>query len=184
MDKFVSAIIHGNVDFLSNVNPNYFVAGDTLLGHALRYTQPRCVELLLDRKANVMSHQFTNYLFNSPSCAPRYTCLRMLLQRFKPKIVDIIHSLVFTGDVHGLQTLSDMKADLTQTIGYGETALHICSRIKTHHSCDVMEFLIRKKADINMKNPQGKTPIQMATAHYTHMGMTKLLLEAKADVDR
>lgn len=64
--------------------------------------------------------------------------------------------------LHIVDFLVQNSKSLDKTNGDGNTSLHLCA---LHNRPECMKLLLRSGANINIKNHNGKTPLDLAKAH-------------------
>ena len=117
-----------------------------------------------------------------------YPCLQLLQEFTDPKILPKQYFNIFRNycqreDFFGIRKLLELKVDINLKQGLnGATFLHSLWYDIDRPSIDMCECLIRNKADVNSRACFGMFPLHYAI-FYTQHDVTKLLLEAKADVN-
>lgn len=85
---------------------------------------------------------------------------------------------------HPVVALLKHGADLSLQDQHGDTALHRACRLREYgmHPRDIVEVLLGARADVNVKNLDGKTPVAVAMER-NQSTIARLLIERGADVD-
>lgn len=90
-----------------------------------------------------------------------------------------LFALIYNDDLEGVKKMIDADPSMLKSRVKGETPLHIAAE----QGCkEIVEFLVRKSADVGAKNNVDETPLHKA-ALYGEKGIMKILLQSGAYVD-
>lgn len=160
----------------------------SVLEHAIKHHRPKCVQLLIDKKVDLMLDEPSRSAYALTTNYMAFDCLHVIMDN-TPHIRDFTlkRQLIEYGrrnELFGMRKLIEMKVDihgdrLGRFVGYAPL-IRILPK-KTNIDC--VEYLIRQKANINARLRSGRTALQNAIEGFpqrSSIPIVQTILEAKA----